>query len=631
MIEAKFIVNVGNVPTEVCAYLPTPELAELTKLAGWDISDLCRITDSCGASRWLEARLLVKTEDLPTLYAGLFTVPWEQRVQLKWKTDNVSVGVAKVFLAAPQPIFAAPNSPSVVLVVARDLRFFPANYRDEGIYQGLFEYTRAMSSDGRWGLGQYPTGQITEQEFTDFRQRLIEEYKKPSLLNIDDAGVYPPDLRHRFDDMLFQRDSSLGLVLDTVLSGTGNALVRVPNTGNYKIINLNPSTTSGFLVNGGNIEARAMAGGTQSTGVAGGATSLQQMWNNWPALGMGPSFNWANWPFEELKIARPANYVEGLTDWWSRSVASIDRLNWTVRDNCVDTNIIATNQGATRYSVSLAESKPMSAKSSANLLQFGLNEFDQIDGPAGWDLSQHNDAVKTLFLAHRKQYFGRVMCAGWVHAPQQTSVSVAGLSKTTWTVGFQNNELVAVTVFENDIDDWIIGPNGKCVSNTSDLVMGRGFAECRRLWNNATVVNVPIPNTRIFPAKILDSESAGAPWRWRYLWEEVEPQGLDSTAAIYQPATSYSRTSSTHGKAVNLCEAGNEFVGAGNPANVIATGARQSDYPNAVISPEPICTGTIVMMCEQYLSLNNDVNNESNRNKTRCWFSIPNAIRVICE
>lgn len=631
MIECKFIV--GGAETEIPAYQPTPEFCNLIKLAGWDLSNLCCITDHAGASRWLEARVLINRNDLDALYAAA-----PDPVQLTWATENGAVNTAFVHLMPPQPIFCTPNAPSVVLVVARDLRYLsvynPTQEPATDLTQEGEGAWARLTPDGRWAIN---SANLTDPAaFLAWRQAIIA--RLPFTITADN-GTYPIALFNRFANMTFPPDASMSMILDMILAGTGNVLVRNGGAGTYQIQDFKTLVTYTL-----DTDAQTIAGGTESIAETLGSGTLQQMWNNWVGVSatLGNASQYMRMP-DSVRVSNPLRTCEAQTTYQNftgSNVAYNNKLRFS-RDNEIATIL---PMPATKLRVSNAElmlREPRSGSlgelvngASVNATTNPNTYLISSGSQAYWDLQTYQQTVRDLLSARMRLPIGKVMVAGW-HVINLRF----GLTEKKWTLGLRDDEVIPFTIIETQDDDWILGPDGRMETDPKNIAVCNGMVSLRRLWNGMQQIEVPAPMTRVFAAKITGAEQIGpsgsSAWRWLYTWEEVEPAPVQAPwlATMNFPHNDFQRIGTviqSTNRARNMAEAGNTFVSAGNPANVIAGGVRQSDYANATVSPLPISNGTIVMMCEQFLT--NDIEAvRGNSDLISYWFSMPNAVLTVCE
>jgi hypothetical protein len=237
------------------------------------------------------------------------------------------------------------------------------------------------------------------------------------------------------------------------------------------------------------------------------------------------------------------------------------------------------------------------------------------------DLS--NDAKNNLTKRCEVQ-FGRVAWGGWPVMP----LGAYRATMLRYTVGVMQGEYVPVTITEAREDDWVLGPDGLLPTDPRDLVFGTGTIHARRIHNGALQIDSAPPMCRVFPAQITSFTQVPGEWRWAYGFTEVEPRS--STEPTAPSLGIRGRSSDINGpgrKATNLCEQYNSPSPPGGVAR-IAPGVVQSDF-DATIIPKPIDIGVVVSMTEYFPQSNAESNSRDTR-KRRYWFSMPNAVRVIC-
>jgi hypothetical protein len=209
---------------------------------------------------------------------------------------------------------------------------------------------------------------------------------------------------------------------------------------------------------------------------------------------------------------------------------------------------------------------------------------------------------------------------------QSPELNLGQIGCVTYRLAEIDGEMSPFTITECDQSDWRFGLSGEAWSDPSQIVTAKGKAQAYRNCIGATIIDVPPPNTRVFPARITGFTEFQTPWTWQYSFTEVEPQVPPET--LPAPSASmgaYARV----GLARNMAEAGNVFTTFGASTNVVAPGVKQSDYANATIAALPISVGTIVEMVEQFRTARVDPPMTA-AEPPAFWFSMPNAVRVTC-
>ena len=236
-----------------------------------------------------------------------------------------------------------------------------------------------------------------------------------------------------------------------------------------------------------------------------------------------------------------------------------------------------------------------------------------------------NPATTASKLAARYEtQFGRVAWGGWWYLPP------GGFRATMYrfTIGIRHGNPVPITITDAAEDDWILGPSGVLASDPREIVSSSGMTHAWRTAAGYINIETAPPMCRMFPARILASQTAtgGNGWQWRYSFTEVAPASnvrpLTNNIGGYGRRTAMPATGT---EATNLCEEYN------NPGVQIAPGVLQADFPQATIQPLAIANGVVVMMCEQFVQIQSDPDSQqaSSPNR-RYWFVMPNAVRVIC-
>jgi hypothetical protein len=213
--------------------------------------------------------------------------------------------------------------------------------------------------------------------------------------------------------------------------------------------------------------------------------------------------------------------------------------------------------------------------------------------------------------------FGRTCWAGFIPWFVSAADTIGQLGCVSYRLSEVDGVISPFTVSVAREDDWRFGLQGVGENEPSRLVTGKGLAHAYRNCVGLTVVDVPPPMTRVFPAIITGSDSLGN-WRWSYGFTEVEPNPAGGSTLSVSTG-SYARS----GTAYNMAENGNNLAG-----GLIAPGVDQANYPNATVAALPISTNTIVMMCEQFPTAH--VNESCTATGPRFWFSMPNAVLVEC-
>ena len=271
-----------------------------------------------------------------------------------------------------------------------------------------------------------------------------------------------------------------------------------------------------------------------------------------------------------------------------------------------------------------------------------------------WDFVNYSTWTRLLVETRNSLPFNKTVWAGW----NRLEMGAAGYTYIRFQLTSVKGQIVPVTTTECDYDDWILGPNGNlpAASDPKDMVFSSGNVHARRVLNGALVIDVPPPTTRTFAAVIISATriapSGDFYWRWRYEWEEKHPPTPADTIAnqfhnwVKGGSTLTQRSSERHwtldpspikNYAFNLAEHGNNYIGAGNAANVVAPGVLQSDYTASTIDALPISVGTIVSMHQNLMTMHSKTDvlptystmKDSPFNSV-FWFSMPNAVKVTC-
>jgi hypothetical protein len=336
---------------------------------------------------------------------------------------------------------------------------------------------------------------------------------------------------------------------------------------------------------------------------------------------------------DRITISHPYRAVEGKTrygntDYGAGDIVLFDRQAEFGWEGAVNT-VRAMNPGAQRV---LRESRALPA--SVNTTLNPGSPSGNIILPAsacGWDYLGLRGAISTLWDARTTVSFGKVMWAGWATMP------IGSYRATMWrmTLVRMGKEMLPVSMTEAAEDDWILGSDGMLVNDPTQVVMGKGLVQPRRLSNGIVHIDAAPPNCRVFPAKITGflpmtsgEQPEGNEWQWLYSFEEIEPNP-DNNSPMTVSVGSRARVG-VHA-ARNLMEDANVYTVAGASTNFIAPGVSQAAYTDAVIDAQPISVGSVVMMCEHFPTLYTGGQTPFTAvSQPEFWFSCPNAVAVTC-
>lgn len=237
----------------------------------------------------------------------------------------------------------------------------------------------------------------------------------------------------------------------------------------------------------------------------------------------------------------------------------------------------------------------------------------------GWPVSLLSQIPRDRY-ALRQNFvpFGRTVWAGWV--PWYASGTTIGqIGNVSYRLAVIDGHWSPYTITECSEDDWVFGQSGKAKTDPNEIITAKGKGQVYQTSMGVNIVDVIPPNTRVFAAEILGSTPCETnAWKWEYTFIETEPNSRGGWGCVSTQEPACNRGPGLI--AMNLCEE-NNIVG-----ELINPGVRQSDYLNATISALPIAPGTIVMMVEQFGTREGSTDDLA----PRCWFSMPNAVKVEC-
>jgi hypothetical protein len=568
---------------------PGPQEREHARRLGIDENDLFGVDVPCGMTRWTRGSFLIASTQVSALYAAA-TV----RLDLNDGSGG-SLAIRNLYARPPQP-FLWRQPGGLVLVELVDERwwwqFSSAALMDQVL-------APLWSSDGRWQVNG--TGAAVDiTTYTDVLAEVATVAGGMSLTAPTGFVTRSPEHIRRLSDLIGSPNASLGMVVDAV--GAANTQVVVPDgLGGFVFVD-RAGLQAGYDKTMG-IYARAFSGGGQPVnGAAGGTDPLVNIWNQ---AGIG---NRA--PREAMTIL-PQRSVEGKT----------------VYDNVTDANVPADrvhfpyDQSFNEVAIPSWTRQPVRL-GNGMLTESAVVVNDATGGTLttcpGWNPTTLVGQARTDYAKRYEHVpFGRTCWAGFIPWYVSASDTIGQLGCVSYRLSEVDGVVSPFTVSVAREDDWRFGLQGVGENEPSRLVTGKGLAHAYRNCVGLTVVDVPPPMTRVFPARITASDGLGN-WRWAYSFTEVEPNPAGGSTLSVSTG-SYART----GLAYNMAENGNNLAG-----GLIAPGVDQANYPNATVAALPISTNTIVMMCEQFPTAH--VNEGCTATGPRFWFSMPNAVLVEC-
>lgn len=572
--------------------LPTQVERDYARSLGIDEADLFRVDVPCGMTRWTRVTALVASTQVDNLFSG---------ATVRLDLDDGSGGIVtlrNLYVRPPQP-FLWRQAGGTVLIELVDERFF---WQFTNAAQMNTALSPLWSSDGRWQVND-TSAPVPIVTYSDI---LMEVSTLASGLNLTPPigfTVRTPEYVRRLSDLVGSPNATLAMVVDAVAAA--NTQVVVPNTiGGFVFIErsgLQAAYDKQMLT-----YLRAFCGGGQATnGTPGGADVLV---NNWNQAGYQNRVPAAAQP------VLPARSVEGKTVY--DNVAAVNVPVGRVHFPYSQTFTSAAVPTWTRQPVDLGQAVlPESAvivndDTGATLLTC-----------PGWDPTAFGSQVRDDYRDRYEHVpFGRTVWAGFVPWYLNSLEGIGQVGLVSYRLGMVDGIPSPVTVSEAREEDWRFGLQGVGENDPSKFVTAKGLAQSYRNCIGATIIDVPPPMTRVFPARITGSTSLGN-WRWSYSFVEVEPNPTVS-ATLSVSTGSYARTGTLTAR--NMAENGNNLAG-----GLVAPGTTAAQYAGlATIAPLPISTDTIVMMCEQFPTA--FVPEGCAPSGPQFWFSMPNAILVEC-
>lgn len=598
-MSVKAYINTGLAPegTVIPVLLPTDAMRDTARQIGIPECDLFSVNVPIGMTQWTSAKVLIASTQIATL----FTQP-ECTLTLE-DSSGLMVRMTGMYARPPQPFFWGQQG-GVALVELVDARWW---WRFSSAAQLNNAYAFTYSSDGRWQVNSYLT-------FTELLQDIQLAATADNLYLSMPWGYTAPGTEYvrRIADLFGSPNVNLGLVLDAIAVATQQVIVFTGKVGGgsscFKFI---PRTNLQSQYNAAMSRYRtAMRGGQQPTnGAAGGSDPLVSLWNQEGYEHRAP---------KSCTVVMPQRSIEGLT----------------VYDNCTVANTPATQQNFTINSIYTAGSNPTWTRTptdygSGYVTDAAIvcrdNTGAILIGAPGWNPVGMSAAIRSDYANRYSNIpFGRTVWAGWLPWYLNPDVNIGQIGCVSYRLAMIDGEWSPHTITECREDDWRFGLQGTSWSEPSEVITAKGKAQAYRNCVGATIIDVPPPNTRVFPARITGVEQL-ATWKWVYSWTEVEPAPSPLTVAPSVSIGAYARVGTLNAR--NMAENGNVYVAPGNAANMIAPGISQGSYPGATIDAQPISTDTIVEMVEQFPTA---YTGGTPPVGPRYWFSMPNAVRVTC-
>ena len=577
--------------TVIPVLLPTQPMRDTARQIGIPEEDLFRIDVPCGMTRNTSASVLIASTQVSALYA-------QQTVSLTLEdSSGRSVSFATLYARPPQPFFWGQQG-GVALVELVDDRWYWKFTSAAQLNQAL---TPLWSSDGRW--------QVNAADMTTYSQLLTlisTAASGDSLTAPSNFTTQSPEYFRRLSDLVGSPNVSLALLLDAIAVANTQVIVTTGNgTGFISRASLKTQYNGKMA-----LYQTAYRGGMQP--VNGAALSTDVLVSQWNATGYQ-----ARAP-QSCSVIMPQRSVEGLT----------------VYDNCTTANTPSTQQNFTQKQIYAAGSSPTWVRAPNDIGAGYITDSAVVAVDAsgavltsspGWNPTAMSTVIRSDYASRYSNIpFGRTVWAGWVPWLTDLSSNLGQIGNVSYRLAQVDGDMAPFTISEAREDDWHFGLQGCAETEPINVITAKGKAQAYRNCVGTTVIDVPPPNTRVFPAKITASTLISN-WRWSYTWLEVEP-GDPATAAPSVSIGSYARTGTNTAR--NMAENGNVFSTSGASTNVVAPGINQSDYTaGQTITALPICSDTIVEMVEQF-----DTAQSSGLPAVpRYWFSMPNAVKVTCS
>lgn len=611
MISAWFTTSGGTV---IPALVPDPEILEIADMVGLSETDLFSIEIPSGASREARVRVLIDQGQLQTLYASGANAT----VTFSWKeTTNATVMSMSMWLLPPRPLWMVASGSGTAVVEAVDRRYWWRQTQINSLNSDALA-APLFSSDGRWNTGGVATS-TTPLTFVTSIEALLAGIVGGFTI----PGGYAPNaaLMSRLADHVFTPECSLAMALDLVLSATGWVLQYDVQNGAYTLVEVKDD--SGDLATWMASNKRAYGGGVEATSATpGGAEPLMTLWQ-------GDANYQKNRMPQQVTVSFPYRSIEGKTRYDNTATTATGVVQFNTDREFGWQQTLSTARSRTNVGARVLK-EPRALVASLTTVLNASSPGTNIYGTSmpSWDYSTYITQVMALLVKRCAVIVGQTGWAGWPRLPN-------GCYRTTmlrYGLGRRGGDIVPYALTVAEQDDWVLGPNGLPTNDPTEITVSKGLAHARRLSSGALQIDVAPPNTRVFPAVISASAALSCtdgevvnPWQWSYTWQEVEPNPCGN-CPLTQSLATWGRSGTA---ARNLAEAGNVYTAAGNAANVIAPGVRQSDYANATISALPVSVGTVVQMVEQFPTGYTGCGTDPPY-APQYWFSMPNAVKVVC-
>lgn len=570
--------------------LPDAVMLDTARQIGIPEADLFCVDVPVGMTQHTRASFLIASTQIAALYAALnVTLTLED-------SSGASVVISNLYARPHQPFYWTQQG-GAVLVELVDERWY-WQFSSAAVLNLAIAPT--FSSDGRWQVN----GATAPDPITTYTELLAEVTTAATADNLTSPTgftVQSPEYIRRLSDLFGSPNVSLALVLDAI--AVANQQIIVSDGSATRFIarsTLKPQYNLRMLG-----YKTAMRGGMQP--VNGAASSTDALVSLYNATGFQ-----ARAPLTCSTIF-PQRMVEGLT----------------VYNNCNLANTPALDKNFTANQVYAAGDAAPFVRAPNDIGAGYITDASVVVNDhtgavlttaPGWNTTPLSTLIRADYAARYNNIpFGRTVWAGWFPWYSSPTSTIGQLGNVSYRLAIIDGEWSPHTVTSADEADWRFGLQGTSWNEPRDVVTAKGNAQAYRNCVGATIIDVPPPMCRSFPARITGSESFGN-WRWAYSFVEVEPNptvGANPSVSI----GNYARTGGGSTVARNMAENGNI-----DPTRV-APGVLQAHYLNAIIEALPICNDTIVHMVEQFPT---SYEVGSVPSIPQYWFSMPNAVKVTC-
>ena len=570
--------------------LPDAAMLDTARQIGIPEADLFCVDVPVGMTQHTRASFLIASTQVAALYATLnVTLTLED-------SSGLSVVISNLYARPHQPFYWTQQG-GAVLVELVDERWY-WQFSSAAVLNLAIAPT--WSSDGRWQVnGATAPDPITT--YTELLAEVTTAATADSLTSPTGFTVQSPEYMRRLSDLFGSPNVSLALVLDAIAVANQQIIV---STGSATIFISRAALKAQYNARM-QLYQVAMRGGMQPVnGVSTSSNSLVSLYN---ATGFQ-----ARAPLTCSTIF-PQRMVEGLT----------------VYNNCNLANTPALDKNFTANQVYAAGDAAPFVRAPNDIGAGYITDASVVvndhtgavlTSTPGWNTTPLSTLIRADYASRYNNVpFGRTVWAGWIPWYSNATTTIGQLGNVSYRLAIIDGEWSPHTVTSADEADWRFGLQGTSWSEPRDVVTAKGNAQAYRNCVGATIIDVPPPMCRSFPARITNSEYYGN-WRWAYSFVEVEPNptvGATPSVSI----GNYARTAAGAIVARNMAENGNT-----DPTRV-APGVLQAHYLNATIEALPICNDTIVHMVEQFPT---SYEVGSVPSIPQYWFSMPNAVKVTC-